>query len=183
MIRWGCALTDPRPGSSSASKVAMTSIPPTLRMPPPPLFLWYLLSVQYEPLDHVPQSLLVVGACDDIRRRPDRLRRVAHGHPQSRRAEHLQVVEIVADGDDLRKWDFQLSGDELEGHPLAAPHGEDLQVGLLAEHGVDRHRDRPDARNGVLEVRPRADDEDLHGVAGEERHQVAHLLHVDAVLA
>ncbi len=87
-------------------------------------------------------SLLVVGGRHEVRRRLDLLRRVAHGDPKSRAAQHFQVHEVVPTGHGRLPAQTVVGLQRLHGGALGNASWQNLQIGRagaqqfqLREHG------------------------------------------------
>src|SRR5206468_6021691 len=60
-----------------------------------------VLLADYEALDHLGDTRLADAAGYVFGQLLERLRRVAHGYPESSPANHILIVEVVADGADV----------------------------------------------------------------------------------
>src|SRR2546425_3490544 len=98
--------------------------------------------------------------CHPPRLAPHRLGRLRHGHAQTRRADHLEIILLVAHRDDVRERHAEMVGDHAEGRALGGGGRNHLEV---VSPGHDEPR--------LLAHRPRqvvADDGKRLGMADEQ---------------
>ena len=103
-----------------------------------------------ELLEGIGHTVLGIGAGDDIRTALDILGRIAHGDACAGQLDHLEVVVVVADGDEVLRGPAEdieeasecttlihTKGDELE-EVVAGAEGADTRAELLLDSGLER---------------------------------------------
>ena len=103
-----------------------------------------------ELLEGVSHTVLGIGAGDEVRTALDILRGIAHGDARAGQLDHLEVVVVVTDGDEVLRGHAEdieeasertalihAKGDELE-EVVAGAEGADTRAELLLDSGLER---------------------------------------------
>ena len=90
-----------------------------------------------ELLEGIGDAVLGIGACDEVRPTLDVFGGITHSDPSACQLDHLQVVVVVPDGDEVLRRLAENLEEASEGTALIDSEGDELEEEVTGAEGAD----------------------------------------------